>query len=111
VRPIYLDYTATTPVDPAVVEAMQPVLREHIGNPSSAHAYGRAAHDAVERSRRQVADRSVRPGALAEVRGMRESALDNPSVISCARQGSRPCSWPWSHKPAGGGFRTSRRPL
>jgi cysteine desulfurase len=53
--PIYLDYNATTPVDPAVTDAMQPFLREHYGNPSSAHAYGRAAREAVERARAQVA--------------------------------------------------------
>lgn len=53
--PIYLDYNATTPLDPVVIEAMQPFLCEHFGNPSSAHAYGRAANDAVERARAQVA--------------------------------------------------------
>jgi cysteine desulfurase len=53
---IYLDYNATTPLDPAVVEAMQPYLRQQFGNPSSAHAYGRQAREAVERERRQVAD-------------------------------------------------------
>src|ERR671935_495605 len=53
--PIYLDYTATAPVDPAVREAMLPYLGEHFGNRSSAHAYGKAAHDAVEQARRQVA--------------------------------------------------------
>ncbi len=54
--PIYLDYNATTPIDPAVVEAMLPYLRRHFGNPSSAHALGKKAHDAVERARRQVAE-------------------------------------------------------
>jgi cysteine desulfurase len=54
--PIYLDYNATTPIDPAVLDAMLPYLREHFGNPSSTHAYGRTAHEAVETARRQVAD-------------------------------------------------------
>ncbi len=53
--PIYLDYNATTPVDPAVVDAMLPYLREHFGNPSSDHAYGYVAHAAVERARERVA--------------------------------------------------------
>jgi cysteine desulfurase len=55
-KPIYLDYNATTPVDPAVVDALLPYLRDGFGNPSSAHAYGKAAHDAVERARQQIAD-------------------------------------------------------
>jgi cysteine sulfinate desulfinase/cysteine desulfurase-like protein len=52
---IYLDYNATTPVDPAVAEAMHPYIALHYGNPSSAHVYGRATKDAVEEARRQVA--------------------------------------------------------
>jgi cysteine desulfurase len=54
-NPIYLDYNATTPVDPAVVDAMLPYLREHFGNPSSSHVFGKAAHAAVEQARAQVA--------------------------------------------------------
>jgi cysteine desulfurase len=54
-RPIYLDYQATTPVDPRVVEAMLPYLTSEFGNPSSAHAYGHAAAEAVETARGQVA--------------------------------------------------------
>lgn len=53
--PIYLDYNATTPVDPRVVEAMLPFLREHYGNPSSDHVYGRRAKAAVEAARAEVA--------------------------------------------------------
>ena len=54
--PIYLDYNATTPVDPAVAEAMRPYLALHFGNPSSAHAYGQHAHAAIVQARRQVSD-------------------------------------------------------
>jgi cysteine desulfurase len=53
--PVYLDYNATTPIDPAVVEAMLPFLRNQFGNPSSAHAYGKSTHAAVVLSRSQVA--------------------------------------------------------
>jgi len=55
--PIYLDYGATTPVDPRVVDAMIPWLREHFGNPASrSHAWGWEAEEAVEKARTQVAD-------------------------------------------------------
>ncbi|WP_297914097.1 IscS subfamily cysteine desulfurase [Thiomonas sp.] len=55
--PIYMDYGATTPVDPRVVEAMIPWLYEHFGNPASrSHAWGWEAEEAVERARSQVAE-------------------------------------------------------
>jgi cysteine desulfurase len=54
--PIYMDYGATTPVDPRVVDAMIPWLREHFGNPASrSHAWGWEAEEAVEKARAQVA--------------------------------------------------------
>lgn len=54
--PIYLDYNATTPVDPRVVEALLPYLRNHFGNPSSAsHTWGWTAERAVQKARQQVA--------------------------------------------------------
>ena len=54
--PIYMDYGATTPVDPRVVDLMIPWLREHFGNPSSrSHAWGWEAEEAVERARGQIA--------------------------------------------------------
>ena len=54
--PIYLDYGATTPVDPRVVSAMVPWLSEHFGNPASrSHAWGWEAEAIVEKSREQVA--------------------------------------------------------
>ncbi len=55
--PIYMDYSATTPCDPRVVDAMIPWLREHFGNPASrSHAWGWEAEAAVEAARTQVAD-------------------------------------------------------
>ena len=52
---IYLDYNATTPIDPLVAEAMQPYLLGIFGNPSSPHLYGVKAREAIENARRQVA--------------------------------------------------------
>jgi cysteine sulfinate desulfinase/cysteine desulfurase-like protein len=54
-KPVYLDYNATTPVDPDVLKAMLPYLNDEFGNPSSAHALGRRARDAVEAARTEVA--------------------------------------------------------
>ena len=53
-RQIYLDYNATTPIAPSVFEAMQPFLTGHYGNPSSAHALGRGAKEAIEDSRSKI---------------------------------------------------------
>ena len=54
--PIYMDYSATTPVDPRVADKMIPYLREQFGNPASrSHAYGWEAEEAVEEARLQVA--------------------------------------------------------
>lgn len=55
-QPVYLDYNATTPVDPQVLEAMLPYLRDEFGNPSSSYALGRRAQAAVEQARAQVAE-------------------------------------------------------
>ena len=55
-RPIYLDYSATTPVDPRVVDKMVPWLYENYGNPASrSHAFGWDAEEAVEKAREEVA--------------------------------------------------------
>ena len=55
-KPIYLDNAATTPLDPKVLEAMQPFLLEQYGNPSSIHQIGRTVKVAIEKARRKIAD-------------------------------------------------------
>ena len=54
-RRVYLDHSATTPVDPRVVDAMLPYLTEKFGNASSVHLFGQEARAAVDRARRDVA--------------------------------------------------------
>jgi cysteine desulfurase NifS len=54
--PVYLDYNATTPVDPQVLIAMRPYLEDFFGNPSSGHFYGALARQGVEKARRQTAE-------------------------------------------------------
>lgn len=56
IKPVYLDYNATTPIDPLVAEAMYPFIHTHFGNPSSSHLFGAEAKRAVEKARKQVAD-------------------------------------------------------
>ena len=53
---VYLDNAATTPLDPIVLEAMMPYMTDHFGNPSSTHAFGRKTKNAIEISRKKVAD-------------------------------------------------------
>jgi cysteine desulfurase len=54
-KPIYLDYNATTPIDPRVADAMLPYLYENFGNPSSGHSYGTDARKGVEKARVEAA--------------------------------------------------------
>ena len=53
-KPIYLDYNATTPLAPEVAVEMQPYLTDFFGNPSSSHWYGLQARKAVEKARKQI---------------------------------------------------------
>ena len=54
-KPIYLDYNATTPHDPEVIDAMRPFFEEEFGNPSSSHYYGTKPKQAVIKARKQIA--------------------------------------------------------
>lgn len=55
-QPVYLDYNATTPIDPRVIAEMRPFLEAEFGNPSSSHWYGAGPRQAVEKARRRVAE-------------------------------------------------------
>ncbi len=54
--PVYLDYNATTPIDPLVADAMQPFITTQFGNPSSNHYYGYQAKEGIEKARKQLAN-------------------------------------------------------
>jgi cysteine desulfurase len=70
----YFDHNATTPMDPRVLEAMQPYLTGPYGNPSSVHRYGRAAREAIEAARVQVAQAfGAQPGEVIWTSGGTES--------------------------------------
>lgn len=83
-RPVYMDYSATTPVDPRVVEKMVPWLFEHCGNPaSSSHEYGWEAEEAVEHARVQVAQLvNADPREIVWTSGATES--DNLAIKGAA---------------------------
>jgi cysteine desulfurase len=80
---IYLDYSATTPVDPSVSEVMQPYFTDIYGNASSVHAHGRKAKAALERSRELIASElGVHPGEILFTSGGTES--DNSAILGAA---------------------------
>lgn len=106
--PIYLDYNATTPLLPEVVDAMLPYLREHFGNPSSGHLFGRRARDGVARAREQVAallgsspDEIVFTSGGTEannlaIRGTTEAQSDRRHVVTSVVEHpatANPCHW------------------
>jgi cysteine desulfurase len=81
---IYMDYSATTPVDPLVAEAMLPFFSEGFGNASSVHAHGRKAKAALERSREVIAgELRVQPGEILFTSGGTES--NNTALIGAIR--------------------------
>jgi len=81
---VYLDYNATTPVRPEVLEAMLPYFSEQYGNASSVHAFGQDAKGAIEEARAQVAKfLNATPGEIVFTGGGTES--DNMGVLGAAR--------------------------
>jgi len=106
--PVYLDYNATTPLLPEVVDAMLPYLREHFGNPSSEHEIGRRARTAVEDARQRVAtllgsssesivftSGGTEANNLA-IRGVTEARPDRRHVVTSVIEHpatANPCRW------------------
>ncbi len=84
---IYLDHAATTPVDPRVVEAMQPYFTEKFGNPSSIYQTGQIARNAIEKARMEVANiLGAMPEEIIFVAGGTES--DNLAIFGVAKANS-----------------------
>lgn len=76
---IYFDNAATTALDPEVLEAMLPYMKEHYGNPSSIHSFGRKTKGAIEKSRKRIADHlNVKPTELFFTSGGTEA--DNLAI-------------------------------
>jgi len=85
---IYLDHAATTPLHPAVLEAMLPYLTDHYGNPSSLHASGRRARQAIDEARERVAAFiGARPREIVFTGGGSEA--DNLALKGVALGGQR----------------------
>ena len=90
-RQIYMDHSATTPVDPRVVEAMAPYWSDHFGNSESSHTFGQAAASGLEQARQTVADVLVcRPAEIIFVgSGTEADNLALRGVAWAARQSGR----------------------
>ena len=82
---VYLDNAATTPMLPEVVDAMLPYMRDHFGNPSSTHAFGRRTKTAIEQARRRIATHlGVAPRTLCFTSGGTEA--DNMALHASVEQ-------------------------
>ncbi len=85
-KKVYLDYNATTPIDPRVLEEMMPYLTEYYGNPSSIHFFGRKGKEALDKAREQVSLLiSANPKEIIFTSGGSESA--NFAIKSTALKG------------------------
>jgi len=84
VQKIYLDNAATTQIDAEVIDAMTTVMRQHYGNPSSVHSFGRSARTEIEKARRIVASLlKISPAEICFTSGGTEA--DNMAIRGCVR--------------------------
>lgn len=87
---IYLDNAASTPIHDVVLNSMLPYLKEQFGNPSSIHRYGRLAHKAIEKARKQVAELiHAEPSEIYFTSGGTESNNTALSGIALSKPNSR----------------------
>jgi cysteine desulfurase len=103
-RSVYLDYSASTPTDPRVVEAMMPYFSEVYGNPSSLHSFGRKAEQAIEDAREVIAGIfNCQPGEIVFTSGGSES--DNLAIRGVAwmakSRGNHLITTPVEHSASG----------
>lgn len=111
-HPLYLDHNATTPILPEVVDAMLPYLREHFGNPSSGHSYGKQVQRALVHAREQVAvligcepDEVIFTSGGTEannlaIRGVAEAVPTRLHLVTTVIEHpatARPCTWLEQH--------------
>src|SRR5436190_16051364 len=101
-RRVYLDNSATTPIDPQVVEAMMPCLTDKFGNASSIHFFGQEARATVDKARHQVAALiNARPNEVVftsggteannlAIRGLLEARVSGPHVSKDSSSENRP---------------------
>lgn len=92
-RPIYLDHAATTALDPQVLDAMLPYLREDFGNPSSLHRFGQRARGAIDEARAKVANLIGARDAEVVFTGSGTEA-DNLAIVGATLAGSTPVDGP-----------------
>jgi selenocysteine lyase/cysteine desulfurase len=99
--PIYLDYNATTPVDPRAAEAALPYLATHFGNPSSAHNYAAQPQRAVAGAREAVAALiGAAPGEIVFTAGGSEARCSS-ALVGRARRLAQCWIWPVALRPPG----------
>jgi cysteine desulfurase len=112
-KKIYLDYNATTPVDPRVLEAMMPYFRDGFGNPSSIHSFGMRGKGALDRAREQVAALiNASPREIVFTSGGSESnnyAVKGVALADAGKKGNHLVTTKVEHESVLGAFRSLER--
>lgn len=112
-KKIYLDYNATTPLDPRVLDAMMPYFKDGFGNPSSIHSFGMGAKGALDRAREQVAALiNASPREIVFTSGGSESnnyAVKGVALADAGKKGNHLVTTKVEHESVLGAFRSLER--